>query len=233
MSIIKCDKINFSYEKERTILEDISFEIEENESVGIIGANGSGKTTLFKLILGLEKPKSGEITVDNLKVKKENFREIRKKIGFLFQDSDNQLFMNSVEDEISFALNNYGLEEKKINERVDNVLKKLDIEHLKNRMIIKLSGGEKKLVSIASVLAVNPEILLLDEPSNTLDPRYRRIVIDILNTINCTKIIAAHDLSLISKTCSKVLLIHDGKIVKAGKTNDILSNEEELIKYGL
>ena len=233
MSIIKCDKINFSYEKERTILEDISFEIEENESVGIIGANGSGKTTLFKLILGLEKPKSGEITVDNLKVKKENFREIRKKIGFLFQDSDNQLFMNSVEDEISFALNNYGLEEKIINERVDNVLKKLDIEHLKNRMIIKLSGGEKKLVSIASVLAMDPEILLLDEPSNTLDPRYRRIVIDILNTINCTKIIAAHDLSLISKTCSKVLLIHDGKIVKAGKTNDILSNEEELIKYGL
>lgn len=233
MSIIKCDKINFSYEKERTILEDISFEIEENESVGIIGANGSGKTTLFKLILGLEKPKSGEITVDNLKVKKENFREIRKKIGFLFQDSDNQLFMNSVEDEISFALNNYGLEEKIINERVDNVLKKLDIEHLKNRMIIKLSGGEKKLVSIASVLAMDPEILLLDEPSNTLDPRYRRIVIDILNSINCTKIIAAHDLSLISKTCSKVLLIHDGKIVKAGKTNDILSNEEELIKYGL
>lgn len=233
MSIIKCDKINFSYEKERTILEDISFEIEENESVGIIGANGSGKTTLFKLILGLEKPKSGEITVDNLKVKKENFREIRKKIGFLFQDSDNQLFMNSVEDEVSFALNNYGLEEKIINERVDNVLKKLDIEHLKNRMIIKLSGGEKKLVSIASVLAMDPEILLLDEPSNTLDPRYRRIVIDILNSINCTKIIAAHDLSLISKTCSKVLLIHDGKIVKAGKTNDILSNEEELIKYGL
>lgn len=233
MSIIKCDKINFSYEKERTILEDISFAIEENESVGIIGANGSGKTTLFKLILGLEKPKSGEIYVNNLKVKKENFREIRKKIGFLFQDSDNQLFMNSVEDEISFALNNYGLEEKIINERVDNVLKKLDIEHLKNRMIIKLSGGEKKLVSIASVLAMDPEILLLDEPSNTLDPRYRRIVIDILNSINCTKIIAAHDLSLISKTCSKVLLIHDGKIVKAGKTNDILSNEEELIKYGL
>ena len=233
MSIIKCDKINFSYEKERTILEDISFAIEENESVGIIGANGSGTTTLFKLILGLEKPKSGEIYVNNLKVKKENFREIRKKIGFLFQDSDNQLFMNSVEDEISFALNNYGLEEKIINERVDNVLKKLDIEHLKNRMIIKLSGGEKKLVSIASVLAMDPEILLLDEPSNTLDPRYRRIVIDILNSINCTKIIAAHDLSLISKTCSKVLLIHDGKIVKAGKTNDILSNEEELIKYGL
>ena len=233
MEIINCKEVNFFYEKERTVLESISFSIEEGEAVGLIGANGSGKTTLFKLILGLEKCTSGDIFVDNLQVKKENLAEIRKKIGFLFQDSDNQLFMNSVEDEVAFALNNYGLKEDTIKEKVNKVLEEIDIQNLKNRNIIKLSGGEKKLVSIASILAMEPKILLLDEPTNTLDPRYRRRVIEILNGLKCTKFIASHDLDMIAKTCSKVILINEGKIIKVGNCKEILSNEEELIKNGL
>ena len=232
MGIINCENISFSYEKNK-VIEDISFEINKNENVGIIGANGSGKTTLFKLILGIENVDKGIITIDDLEVKKANLSKIRSKMGYLFQDSDNQLFMNSVEDEVSFALYNYGMDENEISNRVESTLEKLDIKELKERKIIKLSGGEKKLVAIASILALEPEILLLDEPTNALDPKYRRRIIKLLNEIKCTKIIASHDLDMISKTCKKVILLHKGKIVKMGNMQEILSNEVELRKYDL
>ena len=232
MGIINCKNVSFSYEKSK-VIDNISFEIEKSENVGIIGANGSGKTTLFKLLLGLENTTEGIIKIDNLEVKKGNLNEIRSKMGYLFQDSDNQLFMNTVEDEISFALYNYDIEENEIKNRVNYTLEKLDIKELKDRKIINLSGGEKKLVAIASIIAMKPEILLLDEPTNALDPKYRRIIIKILNDINCTKIIASHDLDMISKTCSRVIFIHKGKVIKIGNSKEVLSDEEFLRKYDL
>ena len=232
MKIINCENISFSYDK-TDVIDNISFEIEENDTVGIIGANGSGKTTLFKLLLGLEKPNNGKINIDEKELNKKNLDEIRKKVGFVFQDSDNQLFMNTVEDEIAFALYNKGLDEKTIKSKVDNILEELDIKDLRYRRIIQLSGGEKKLVAIASILVMEPEVLLLDEPTNALDPRYRRRIIELLNKIKCTKIIASHDLDMISKTCSKTIFLYKGKIVKEGKTTEILTQEKDLIKYGL
>ena len=232
MKFINCENISFSYDK-TDVIDNISFEIEENDTVGIIGANGSGKTTLFKLLLGLEKPNNGKINIDEKELNKKNLDEIRKKVGFVFQDSDNQLFMNTVEDEIAFVLYNKGLDEKVIKSKVDNILDELDIKDLRYRRIIQLSGGEKKLVAIASILVMEPEVLLLDEPTNALDPRYRRRIIELLNKIKCTKIIASHDLDMISKTCSKTILLYKGKIVKEGKTTEILTKEKDLIKYGL
>ena len=232
MKFINCENISFSYDK-TDVIDNISFEIEENDTVGIIGANGSGKTTLFKLLLGLEKPNNGKINIDEKELNKKNLDEIRKKVGFVFQDSDNQLFMNTVEDEIAFVLYNKGLDEKVIKSKVDNILDELDIKDLRYRRIIQLSGGEKKLVAIASILVVDPEVLLLDEPTNALDPRYRRRIIELLNKIKCTKIIASHDLDMISKTCSKTIFLYKGKIVKEGKTTEILTHEKDLIKYGL
>lgn len=232
MKFINCENISFSYDK-TDVIDNISFEIEENDTVGIIGANGSGKTTLFKLLLGLEKPNNGKINIDEKELNKKNLDEIRKKVGFVFQDSDNQLFMNTVEDEIAFVLYNKGLDEKVIKSKVDNILDELDIKDLRYRRIIQLSGGEKKLVAIASILVMEPEVLLLDEPTNALDPRYRRRIIELLNKIKCTKIIASHDLDMISKTCSKTILLYKGKIVKEGKTTEILTHEKDLIKYGL
>ncbi len=232
MEFINCENISFSYDK-TDVIDNISFEIGENDTVGIIGANGSGKTTLFKLILGLEKPNNGKIYIDEKELNKKNLDEIRKKVGFVFQDSDNQLFMNTVEDEIAFVLYNKGLDEKEIKSKVDNILEELDIKDLRYRRIIQLSGGEKKLVAIASILVMEPEVLLLDEPTNALDPRYRRRIIELLNKIKCTKIIASHDLDMISKTCSKTIFLYKGKIVKEGKTTEILTKEKELIKYGL
>lgn len=233
MSNIEYQRVSFSYDKDRRVLDDISFKIQNKESVGIIGANGAGKTTLFRLMLGLEKADSGRILINDMDVKKENYAEIRKKIGYVFQDSDNQLFMNTVADELSFGLYNYGLEENEIQEKIDKILEKLDIVSLKDRKIIKLSGGEKKLVSIASILVMEPEVLLLDEPTNALDPRYRRRVIEILNEIERTKIIASHDLDMIAKTCGKVILVYEGKVVEIGETQEILSNQEMLLRYGL
>lgn len=232
MKFINCENISFSYDK-TDVIDNISFEIEENDTVGIIGANGSGKTTLFKLLLGLEKPNNGKINIDEKELNKKNLDEIRKKVGFVFQDSDNQLFMNTVEDEIAFVLYNKGLDEKVIKSKVDNILDELDIKDLRYRRIIQLSGGEKKLVAIASILVMEPEVLLLDEPTNALDPRYRRRIIELLNKIKCTKIIASHDLDMISKTCSKTIFLYKGKIVKEGKTTEILTHEKDLIKYGL
>ena len=232
MKFINCENISFSYDK-TDVIDNISFEIEENDTVGIIGANGSGKTTLFKLLLGLEKPNNGKISIDEKELNKKNLDEIRKKVGFVFQDSDNQLFTNTVEDEIAFVLYNKGLDEKVIKSKVDNILDKLDIKDLRYRRIIQLSGGEKKLVAIASILVMEPEVLLLDEPTNALDPRYRRRIIELLNKIKCTKIIASHDLDMISKTCSKTIFLYKGKIVKEGKTTEILTQEKDLIKYGL
>lgn len=232
MKFINCENISFSYDK-TDVIDNISFEIEENDTVGIIGANGSGKTTLFKLLLGLEKPNNGKIYIDEKELNKKNLDEIRKKVGFVFQDSDNQLFMNTVEDEIAFVLYNKGLDEKVIKSKVDNILDELDIKDLRYRRIIQLSGGEKKLVAIASILVMEPEVLLLDEPTNALDPRYRRRIIELLNKIKCTKIIASHDLDMISKTCSKTIFLYKGKIVKEGKTTEILTHEKDLIKYGL
>ena len=232
MKFINCENISFSYDK-TDVIDNISFEIEENDTVGIIGANGSGKTTLFKLLLGLEKPNNGKINIDEKELNKKNLDEIRKKVGFVFQDSDNQLFMNTVEDEIAFVLYNKGLDEKAIKSKVDNILEELDIKDLRYRRIIQLSGGEKKLVAIASILVMEPEVLLLDEPTNALDPRYRRRIIELLNKIKCTKIIASHDLDMISKTCSKTIFLYKGKIVKDGKTTEILTQEKDLIKYGL
>ena len=232
MKFINCENISFSYDK-TDVIDNISFEIEENDTVGIIGANGSGKTTLFKLLLGLEKPNNGKINIDEKELNKKNLDEIRKKVGFVFQDSDNQLFMNTVEDEIAFVLYNKGLDEKVIKSKVDNILDELDIKDLRYRRIIQLSGGEKKLVAIASILVMEPEVLLLDEPTNALDPRYRRRIIELLNKIKCTKIIASHDLDMISKTCSKTIFLYKGKIVKEGKTTEILTKEKDLIKYGL
>ena len=231
MKFINCENISFSYDK-TDVIDNISFEIEENDTVGIIGANGSGKTTLFKLLLGLEKPNNGKISIDEKELNKKNLDEIRKKVGFVFQDSDNQLFTNTVEDEIAFVLYNKGLDEKVIKSKVDNILDKLDIKDLRYRRIIQLSGGEKKLVAIASILVMEPEVLLLDEPTNALDPRYRRRIIELLNKIKCTKIIASHDLDMISKTCSKTIFLYKGKIVKEGKTTEIFTQEKDLIKYG-
>lgn len=225
---INVENLCFSYEKEQPILKNISFTAKENDSIGIIGANGVGKSTLLKLLVGLNLNYEGSIRVENIPVEKNTLSIIRERIGYVFQDSDNQLFMSNVYEDIAFAPRNYGLSEDEVKKRVENALSMVHINNLKNKKIHKLSGGEKKLVSIATIFSMTPDIILMDEPSIALDPKNRRNLINILNEFQHLKIIASHDLDMILDTCNRTILMSDGKIIKDGNTKDILTDKKLL-----
>ena len=232
MSQIELRNVSFAYEK-KNILTDLSFSVEEGESIGIIGANGVGKSTLLKLPVGLLMGFDGEIRVDNMPVNKENLPDIRAKIGYVFQDSDSQLFMSTAYEDIAFAPRNYGYSEKEVQERVEEALRLTGTEHLKDKQIYKMSGGEKKLVSIATILSMLPEIILMDEPTTALDPRNRRNLIRLLNTFPQTKLIASHDLDFVLDTCRRTILMARGKIISQGPTEEILRGKDLLEQNGL
>ena len=156
--------------------------------------------------------------------------KVREKIGYVFQDSDSQLFMSTVFEDVAFAPRNYGLPEEEVEKRVNHALKQIHIEHLRDKQIYKMSGGEKKMASIATILAMTPDIILMDEPSIALDPRNRRSLIHILNDFEHLKIIASHDLDMILETCSRVILMSGGRI---GDAKEILTNQELLEENGL
>lgn len=201
--MVKVKNVSFAYSNGKTIIYDINFNIGKGESVGIIGANGAGKSTILKLLVGLELGYTGEIFINDIQVTKKNLNEIRQKIGYVFQDSDSQMFMPTVYQDVAFAPKNYGLSKEEVEERTLQALKSVGIEELKDRPIYSLSGGQKKLASIATVLSMNPEILIFDEPTVALDPKNRKRFINILNSLNQTKIITSHDLDLIYDTCKK------------------------------
>ena len=225
---INVENLSFSYEKEQPILKNITFTAKENDSIGIIGANGVGKSTLLKLLVGLNLNYEGSIRVENIPVEKNTLSIIRERIGYVFQDSDNQLFMSNVYEDIAFAPRNYGFSEEEVKKRVENALNMVHINNLKNKKIYKLSGGEKKLVSIATIFSMTPDIILMDEPSIALDPKNRRNLINILNEFQHLKIIASHDLDMILDTCNRTILTSEGKIIKDGNTKDILTNKKLL-----
>jgi cobalt/nickel transport system ATP-binding protein len=214
--------ISFSYENGVEILQDISFRIENNKSVGIIGANGVGKSTLLRILVGLEMNFQGEVLVNNLQLSKKTLSKIRGEIGYLFQNSDNQLFTQTVFDDVAFALRNSGLDEKKVEEEVTKALSGIGIAHLRGKKIYKMSGGEKKMASIATILAMKPNVILLDEPTIALDPKNRRTLIQTLNGLDYIKIIASHDLDMILETCDRVILMSEGRIICEGDTKEIL-----------
>lgn len=232
--MIEVKNINFKYSSSnKDTLLNIDLKINKDESVGIIGANGAGKSTILKLLVGLELQFQGEILINDLKVEKKNLSEIRRKIGYVFQDSEAQLFMPTIYEDVAFAPKNYGYSEEKVHERTIKALESVGITDLKDRQIYRLSGGQKKLASIATVLSMNPEILIFDEPTVTLDPKNRRRFIEILNSLKTTKIVTSHDLDLIYDTCERTILIAEGKIVKDGRTEEILEDKELLENNGL
>ena len=155
-------------------------------------------------------------------MERENLSSIRQKLGYVLQDSDNQMFMPTVLEDMIFGPINYGMSRKDAESVAEETLKQLDLEYLKNRHNHKISGGEKRMAAIATILAMKPEAVLMDEPSTALDPQNRRTLINTLNELTVTKIIASHDLDLILDTCDRVLLLSDGKIAADGPANDIL-----------
>ena len=227
--MLKVERVSFSYEKGKPVLEDLSFQIAAGERVGLIGANGAGKSTLMKLFLGLLPCQEGEIYVGGDPVTKENLAKVRRTLGFVLQDSDNQMFMPTVYEDMMFAPLNYGLGREDAEKRVDAVLERLGLTELKHRYNHKISQGEKRMAAIATILAMDPAVLLMDEPTTALDPCNRRKVIRTIGALPQTMLIASHDLDMILDTCGRVILLSQGRVAADGPA-DVLLRDRELLE---
>ncbi len=225
--MIEFQHVNFAYEKGRPVIRDLSFRIGAGEAVGLIGANGAGKSTVMKLLLGLL-PAEGTILVNDIPVNRANLSAVRRSLGFLLQNSDNQMFMPTVYEDMIFGPLNYGLSREETDRRVDAVLERLGLQDLKHRYNHKISGGEKRMAAIATILAMEPEAILMDEPTAALDPYNRRIVINTIRDLKQTKLITSHDLDMILDTCERVILLSAGKIVADGPAETILRDRRLL-----
>lgn len=231
--MIDVKHLSVSYSDGTQALRDVTFHIGKEERVALVGTNGAGKSTLLLSLVGIMQPESGEITVAGMPVGKKTLSAVRAAAGMVFQNPDDQLFMTKVADDLAFGPRNYGVPEPEIEARIDMILADLRISHLRDRMPHKLSGGEKRSVALGSVLAMQPEILLLDEPSSFLDPRARRNMIAVLRELPQTKLIATHDLDMALDLCTRVLVLNDSTMIADGTPEEILLNEQLMQDCGL
>jgi len=225
--------LHYSYPDGHEAIKDMSFTILHGESVGVIGANGSGKSTLLMLIMGVLFPDRGEVRVGDVAVTGKTLAMIRQRLGLVFQESDDQLFMTTVYDDVAFGPRNYGLDEEEVRARVEEALEMVGIPHLSDRAPYKLSGGEKRAAAIASILSMKPDMLIMDEPTSGLDPGSRRRLIEILKGFSHTKIITSHDLDMVLETCERIIIINRGEIIASGPAADILNDGGLLAGCGL
>jgi len=221
--VLEVKDFNFSYPDGRSALKGLSFDISSGETVAVIGPNGAGKTTLLLALNGILRGK-GSIKVEDLEVSGSNLKEIRKRVGVVFQDPDDQLFCPTVNEDVMFGLLNLGLSDEDVQRKTIETLKILELEEFGELLSHHLSAGEKKRVALATVLAMEPDIIALDEPTANLDPRSRRHLIETLKNIKHAKIIATHDLEMALELADRVIVLNKGKIAAFGRVKDILEN---------
>ena len=225
--IIEISDLCYTYPDGKTALENVDLDIYEGESVGIVGANGAGKTTLILHINGiLRENNDGNIKIIDMEMNDKNVKKIRSKIGLVFQNPEDQLFSPTVFEDVSFGPLNMRLPADEVIKRTAEALEMVEMSEFENRSSHHLSEGEKKRISVATVLSMNPEILVLDEPTSNLDPKHRRELINLLKKICKTIIIVSHDLEAVLELCDRTVLMNKGSIVKDGKTMEILSDEK-------
>lgn len=227
--------LTYTYPDGTRALKDINLSIEANEKVALIGANGSGKSTLQLHLNGIILPQSGSIQVGKWLVDRDNLRDIRNFVGLVFQNPDNQLFMPTVWEDVAFGPKNRGWQDRELVEQVTKAMMMVDIdpEYYGERNTENLSGGEKKRIAIAGVLAMEPQVLVLDEPSAQLDPRSRRQLIELLQNLPLTQLVATHDLDLALELCSRTVVLSQGQIVYDGETERIMSDPDFLVQHSL
>ncbi|MEM1582105.1 MAG: ABC transporter ATP-binding protein [Candidatus Bathyarchaeia archaeon] len=234
--MIEAEDIYFTYPNGVEALKGVSVKIMDGEFIAIMGQNGAGKTTLVKHFNGLFKPTRGKVLVDGIDTRKVSVATLARKVGFVFQNPDHQLFSETVEDEISFALKNFGFDDKIIQERVNWALNLLDLTHYRKASPFMLSGGERKRVALASVLAWDPKILILDEPTIGQDSyqkeRLRQFIIQ-MNQQGKTVIIVTHDIEFVVECEPRVVLMANGKIIADGEAREILTDPELINKSSL
>lgn len=226
--------LSFAYPDGATALDSISFDASDGERVGLVGPNGAGKTSLFLCLAGVLRPRSSLLRVGGLDLHDAAQRRLLPgQLGIVFQNSDDQLFNTTVFDDVAFGPLNLELPPEEVRHRVAEALARVGLTGMEERVPFHLSGGEKRRVALAGVLAMRPSILLLDEPSMHLDPRGRRELIRLLATLGGTQLIASHDLELILQTCGRVLVLDHGRIQADGSPRGILSDETLMEAHGL
>ena len=225
--------LGFSYPDGTRALDGVSFEVGHGEAIAVVGANGAGKSTLLMHLNGLLSPGEGEVRIGGTPVTKSTLAEIRRTVGMVFQDPDDQLFMPSVFEDVAFGPMNLGLPPDDVAVRVDEALRRVGAAHLKERPPYRLSGGEKRAVAIATVLAMEPSMLVMDEPSSGLDPRARRRLIELLASFEHTRIVATHDLDLAATLCERTIVMSAGRVTADGPTREVFSDDELLEASGL
>jgi cobalt/nickel transport system ATP-binding protein len=229
---VEINGLSYVYPDGQCGLKEIDLTIYCGESVALIGPNGAGKSTLLLHLNGILRGNTA-ISVQGLPVDDKNIREIRKKVGVVFQDPEDQLFSLNVFEDVAFGPVNMGFSEEEIGRRVKQALQKVGMRGYEKRSSHHLSIGEKKRIAIATVLSLDPEILALDEPTSSLDPRGKWALIELLRNLPVTKIIASHDLDLVACLCDRVVILDEGKIVADGKAGQILADKELLKTHGL
>lgn len=220
--MMNLEHIKLVYPDGTCAIEDFSLTLQEGESVALVGANGAGKTSLLLSMVGILPLAAGSIQVDNLILSRKNINEIRRRVGLVFQNPDDQLFMPVIREDIAFGPRNFGHSPEEINRIVAQTLETLNISHLAEKSPTKMSGGEKRMAAIATVLAMEPKIMLFDEPTAFLDPKARRQLIDVLNRLPHTKLIATHDLPFACEACQRVLILKNGTIAADGDPEQLL-----------
>jgi cobalt/nickel transport system ATP-binding protein len=217
--------VRFHYPDGTEALKGVTFRITHGESVGIVGANGAGKSTVLLHMNGYLMPSAGTVTIGDVVLRKGTAQDIRRRVGVVFQNPDDQLFMPTVFDDVAFGPLNLGLDEATVRQRVDDALRQVNGLLLKDKPPHHLSGGQKSAVAIASVIAMEPDILVMDEPAANLDPKSRRSLIGLLRTFTHTKILASHDLDLILDVCQRCIVIRDGIVAADGPAEQVLSDK--------
>lgn len=237
-TILKSESVCFTYEDGHQALKGIDLEIKRGSKVVFMGANGSGKSTFFLCLNGIHKPQSGTIYFNGnpIDYSRKGLLALRSKVGIVFQDPDNQLFSASVYQEISFGVLNLKIPESKARQQVEDVIESLEITPFRNKPTHALSGGQKKQVSIADILVMNPDIIILDEPAASLDPKHTTIVnqiVDCLTERGITVIISTHDVNFAMNWADEVILFHDGTILMQGQPEEVFINNAILAKTNL
>ena len=220
--------VQYHYPDHTPALQDVSFHIAHSESVALIGGNGAGKSTLLSLLVGIVFPTAGTVNIGGVDLTHKTAAQLRQRIGLVFQNPDDQLFMPTVLDDVAFGPLNLGLSTEQAQERAVGALTTVGAAHLSQRSSLRLSTGEKRAAAIAAVLAMAPDILLMDEPTAGLDPWSRRQLINLLGSFAHTKIIATHDLDFALDACQRTLVLREGRVVADGPTANLLRDRELL-----
>jgi cobalt/nickel transport system ATP-binding protein len=227
------EDVGFRYPGGVDALQGVSLTIHHGEAVALVGGNGAGKSTLLQHLVGVLWPTHGRVRVGDVPLVKETLAAVRRTVGLVFQDPDDQLFMPTVGEDVAYGPARMGLPAEDVEARVQGALERVGIAHLRQRAPFRMSFGEKRLAALAAVLAMSPDILALDEPSANLDPLARRRLISLLGSFEHTRIVATHDLDLALDVCSRTVVLCKGRVVADGPSRQILTDDALLASAGL